>query len=165
MLIIKSRRLDMVIISPACIENMEEILALQKSAYLTEAEIYNDFNIQPLTQTLEETIAEARNSLILKAVIEGKIVGSVRGYEKNGICFIGKLMVLQSYRNQGIGKKLMKAIEDAFPNYRYELFTGYLSVNNLALYEGLGYRRFKTEKINQFLQFIYLEKVGCSNEI
>jgi hypothetical protein len=37
---------------------MEEILRLQYAAYRSEARIHNDFTIQPLIQTLEETIAE-----------------------------------------------------------------------------------------------------------
>ena len=39
-------------IEPAMIEDAAEILALQKLAYRSEAEIYNDFSIQPLLQTL-----------------------------------------------------------------------------------------------------------------
>jgi len=38
--------------------DMEEILLLQYAAYQSEARIHNDFTIQPLTQTLEETLAE-----------------------------------------------------------------------------------------------------------
>lgn len=149
----------MIFINPAGIDDMEEILALQKIAYITEAEIYHDFNIPPLLQTLEEIKEEAKNSLFLKAVSNGTIIGSIRGYINSGTCFIGKLMVLPGHRKRGIGKKLMKAMEDSFPEARYELFTGHLSVENLALYESLGYRKFKTIKIDESLQFIYLEKL------
>jgi len=33
---------------------MEEILSIQKRAYKSEAEIYDDFKIPPIVQTLEE---------------------------------------------------------------------------------------------------------------
>ncbi|WP_198936769.1 GNAT family N-acetyltransferase [Domibacillus epiphyticus] len=33
----------------------------------------------------------------------GKIIGSVRAYEKEGICYIGKLMVQPAYQNKGLG--------------------------------------------------------------
>lgn len=36
------------IIEKASINDAEEILRLQKLAYISEAEIYDDFNIQPL---------------------------------------------------------------------------------------------------------------------
>jgi hypothetical protein len=40
-------------IEKATVFDAEEILTLQKLAYQSEAEIYNDFNIPPLVQTLE----------------------------------------------------------------------------------------------------------------
>jgi len=42
------------IIEPASIEDASEILSLQKVCYQSEAEIYRDYNIPPLIQTLEE---------------------------------------------------------------------------------------------------------------
>jgi 2-aminoadipate transaminase len=41
-------------IDRATVEDAKEILDLQKLAYQSEAEIYNDYTIPPLTQTLEE---------------------------------------------------------------------------------------------------------------
>ena len=65
-----------------------EILILQRIAYQSEAEIYNDYSIQPLTQTLEQAIKEFDEAVILKAVAEGKIIGSVRAYEKDNTALI-----------------------------------------------------------------------------
>ena len=138
--------------------DLDEILELQKLAYKSEAEIYNDFTIPPLTQTLEDLKQEAKESIILKVVENGRIVGSVRAFEKDGTCYIGKLIVHPEYQNKGIGKKLMAAVEKCFKVVRYELFTGHLSEKNLALYEKLGYKRFREEKINDGLEFVYLEK-------
>ncbi|OGO80856.1 MAG: GNAT family N-acetyltransferase [Clostridiales bacterium GWC2_40_7] len=138
--------------------DLDEILELQKLAYKSEAEIYNDFTIPPLTQTLEDLEQEAKESIILKVVENGRIVGSVRAFEKDGTCYIGKLIVHPEYQNKGIGKKLMAAVEKCFKVVRYELFTGHLSEKNLALYEKLSYKRFREEKINDGLRFVYLEK-------
>jgi hypothetical protein len=52
----------------------------------------------------------------------------------------------------------MAVVEKCFKGVRYELFTGHLSEKNLALYEKLGYKRFREEKINDGLRFVYLEK-------
>lgn len=145
-------------VCPASIEDMAEILALQKCAYLTEARIYNDLNIPPLLQTLEEIIAEARNGVVLKTIYDHAIIGSVRAYACEGTCYIGKLMVHPFFRRQGLAKKLLSDIEESFPEMRYELFTGHLSLNNLALYESLGYKRFKEMVISSELKLIYLEK-------
>ena len=65
------------IIEQATVEDANEILNLQKLAYKSEAEIYNDFTIQPLRQTLEEIEAEFKNQTFLKVSVKRKIVGSV----------------------------------------------------------------------------------------
>ena len=146
------------IICAANIQELKDILVLQKLAYKAEAEIYGDYSIPPLLQTLDELTEETKKSIILKYIDNGKIVGSVRAFKKDGTCYIGKLIVHPDYQNKGIGKKLMAAIEKYFEGLRYELFTGHLSEKNLALYEKLGYHRFKTEKVHDGLSFVYMEK-------
>lgn len=136
----------------------EEILNLQKLAYQSEAIIYNDFTIPPLTQTLADLKEEAKSSIILKVVEDRKVVGSVRAIEKDGTFYIGRLIVHPEYRNKGIGKKLMEAIEKCFEGVRFELFTGHLSEKNLGFYQSLGYREFKTEDVNAGLSLVYMEK-------
>jgi len=137
----------------------EEILRLQQAAYLSEAVIYRNFTIQPLTQTLEETLAEFRESTVLKAVSDGQIIGSVRATaQKDGSVYIGKLMVLPDYQNRGVGKRLMRAVEGEFAQKRYWLVTGHKSEKNLRIYEKLGYSRYKTEKTTEGLSLIYLQK-------
>ena len=68
--------------------DMEEILRLQQIAYQSEAILYNDYSIQPLTQTIEQATAEYRGCVVLKAVMDGKIIGSVRAYEKGCDAYI-----------------------------------------------------------------------------
>jgi len=89
-----------------------------------------------------------------------KIVGSVRAYSKDGTCYIHRLVVLPEYQNKGIGKALMSEIEKRFRSQvtRYELFTGSQDHRNLYLYNQLGYNAFKTEKHNDEISFVYLEK-------
>jgi ribosomal protein S18 acetylase RimI-like enzyme len=89
-----------------------------------------------------------------------KIVGSVRAYSKDGTCYIHRLVVLPEYQNNGIGKALMAEVEKRFRSQvtRYELFTGSQDHRNLYLYNQLGYNAFKTEKHNNEISFVYLEK-------
>ena len=143
------------IIEQALKEDLGEILTLQKLAYQSEAEIYNDYSIPPLSQTLEEIKEDFSFQLFLKIVINNKIAGSVRAFKENDTCFIGRLIVHPDFQNQGIGKKLLHEIEAKFSDVsRYELFTGYKSEKNLYLYQKLGYYQFKSEKINENLQLI-----------
>jgi len=138
--------------------DMEEILRLQYAAYQSEALIHGDFTIQPLTQTLVEIIEEYSKSVFLKAILDNKIIGSVRAHEKNGTVYIGKLMVHPNHQGKGLGKCLLAAIEQEFPNKRYELFTSCKSDRNLYLYEAAGYVRFLEKTDNAGIAFSYLEK-------
>jgi ribosomal protein S18 acetylase RimI-like enzyme len=146
-------------IERAIISDAEEILSLQKLAYRSEAEIYNDFNIPPLVQTLESIEKDFENQYFLKAVMDGKIIGSVRAYTKEGTCYIGRLIVHPDFQNRGIGTDLMNEIERIFNTCRrFELFTGDKSERNLYFYQKLGYKIFKKAKITDQTMIVYLEK-------
>ena len=91
-------------------EDLRDILDLQYLAYQSEAEIYNDYNIPPLKQTLEKVESEFDKGVILKATDEsGNIIGSVRAFSENGSVYIGKLIVHPNRQRQGIGTALLSA--------------------------------------------------------
>jgi ribosomal protein S18 acetylase RimI-like enzyme len=134
-------------IQPAEFHDLQVILALQYLAYQSEAELCNNPNIPPLTQTFEELAQEYRSGIMLKAIGDDQtLVGSVRAYVKEGTLYIGKLIVRPDQQGQGIGTGLLLAIEK--------------SVRNIALYERLGYRIFKEKAITPDLKFVYLEKTA-----
>ena len=147
------------VIEQANVEDAQEILDLQKLAYQSEAAIYNDYTIPPLTQTLEGIEADFGKQVFLKATIEGRIIGSVRGTMNEETCFIGRLIVHPDFQNRGIGTRLLNEIEQTFSQAkRFELFTGNKSERNLYLYQKQGYRPFKTKVITEDLQLVFLEK-------
>jgi len=135
-----------------------EILCLQYAAYQSEAELNNDFTIQPLMQTPDELIAEYRKGVILKAVRNGEIVGSVRAYAEGDTVYIGKLMVRPDCQGKGLGKRLLAAMESKLSKKRFELFTSGKSERNLYLYEKAGYKRFKEGTDKSGITFVYFEK-------
>ena len=146
-------------ISLATIKNAREILALQKLAYQSEAEICQDWCIPPLTQTIDEIEMEFTDHIFYKAVNAKKIIGSVRAIAHDNTCFIGRLIVHPELQGKGIGSKLMDTIEKHFSDLRrYELFTGNKSIGNIRFYKRLGYTPFKEEKVNDYLSFIYFNK-------
>lgn len=146
-------------IERAIIEDAHAILTLQKLAYQSEAQIYNDYTLPPLTQTLDQIQRDFDNQLFLKAILGERIIGSVRAFLKDGTCYIGRLIVHPDFQNQGIGTQLMKRIEEVFNEaQRFEIFTGHRSERNLYLYGKLGYRPFKTHQANENLTIVYLEK-------
>jgi len=150
------------LIESADTKDAQVILDLQKLAYQSEAAITGDYTIPPLMQTLEEMEQDFQKQVVLKASIDGRIIGSVRAYVQEGTCYIGRLIVHPNFQNQGIGKQLMRAIEEHFTKAdRYELFTGQKSERNLYFYQKLGYRIFRSEKLSERVMLVYLEKRGC----
>jgi len=145
-------------ISRANLEDLAEILALQRLAFRSEAELVSDFTIQPLRQTLDEMTAEYRESVILKAEWAGRIVGSIRARATAGTARISKLMVHPDHQGRGLGSRLLAAIEAEFPGHRLELFTSNLSAGNLRLYEAKGYRRFRQEATSRGFALVFMEK-------
>ncbi len=147
------------IIERASIDDAEEILAIQKLAYLSEARIYDDYSLPPLTESLEQIRSDFESWLFLKAMIDGKIIGSVKGCMRQETCHIGRLFVHPDFQNHGFGVMLMKEIEGCVRDARrYELFTGHLSERNLRLYEKLGYIPFSFEMATDDLKLVFLEK-------
>ena len=140
-------------------KDLQEILYLQYLAYQSEAELFGSKDIPPLKQTLAEVIEEFNNGIILKLTDEnGTIIGSVRATEKNGTVYIGKLMVHPDHRCKGYGTKLLSEIESCYPDRRYELFTSTRSVDNIRLYEKVGYNIFDRKPVDNELVFVYMEK-------
>ena len=149
----------MILIEKAEKEDLEEILKLQYLAYQSEARLFDNMDIPPLMQTLEEVYDEFQKGAILKAVDDGGIIiGSVRAYQDGGTVYIGKLMVHPSKQGQGIGTQLLLEMEKQYLNQRYELFTSTRSEKNIALYQKLGYEIFDEEQVTEELRFVYMEK-------
>lgn len=146
-------------ITKAVKADLEEILALQKLCYEECAVRYDDWKIQPMVQTVEQLEEEFDTGIVLKAEDKGKIVGSVRAYEKDRSCYIGKLVVHPESQNRGLGSRLMGAIEAEYSHVeRYELFTGLKDERNIYLYQKLGYTIFEQDRFGDSPEFLFMEK-------
>lgn len=149
-------------ISKATLEDAVEILALQKLAYQSEAQIYNDWTIPPLLQTVEEIEDEFNTHVFLKAVSEHSIIGSVRARMMSTTCHIGRLIVHPKWRNRGLGTRLVTEVEIMHRDAaRFELFTGSQSAGNLHLYHKLRYKEFRREPLSSQVELVYLEKIAA----
>ena len=146
-------------ISKANMDDLQEILNLQYLAYQSEAALFGNKDIPPLKQTLDEVIEEYHKGIILKMVdTDNLIIGSIRAWEMKGIVYVGKLMVHPDYRHRGYGTKLLSEIEKYFPQKRYELFTSTRSIDNIRLYQKMGYQEFDRRRVDDQLEFVYMEK-------
>lgn len=137
----------------------DEIIQLQQLAYQTEAQLYQDWTIPPLTQTSASLQQELPSLIILKTVIAGKIIGSVRAQLIGNVCHIGRLIVHPDFQRRGIGKELLRRIEQEFLNASlYELFTGSKSESNIRFYSVNGYQISHAKPISEHLSLVYLTK-------
>ena len=147
-------------ISKANMDDLQEILNLQYLAYQSEAALFGNKDIPPLKQTLDEVIEEYHKGIILKMVdTDNLIIGSIRAWEMKGIVYVGKLMVHPDYRHRGYGTKLLSEIEKYYPQKRYELFTSTCSIDNIRLYQKMGYQEFDRRRVDDQLEFVYMEKI------
>lgn len=143
----------------AHIVDFQEILNIQKKAFAREAELYQNYSIQPLTQTYEELKCECETKTVLKVIVDNKIVASVRAQQNNHICHLNKLIVLPEYQRRGIGKLLLLEIEKYFPNaVKFALETGALSDSNIRLYNKVGYQVVKQGKFHDGVVAVFMEK-------
>ena len=151
---------DSVTIERADESDLAAILALQKRAYAQVGDLYDDYDNPPLTQKPEGIREDWATGTVLKATADGVIVGSVRGFAEGDTCQIGRLTVEPRCQGQGIGRRLLEAVEEAFRGVRrYELFTGHRSERNLRLYDRAGYVEFRRERQSENIELIYLEKI------
>lgn len=149
----------MFIIKNAERADLPEILQLQYLAYQSEADLFGSRDIPPLKQILDEVIVEWNSGVILKMTDDtNAIIASVRAIERDGTVYIGKLMVHPDHQHKGYGTMLLSEMENRFPDKRYELFTSTRSVDNIRLYQKLGYTTFAQKAVNDELEFVYMEK-------
>lgn len=136
----------------------EKILALQKLAYISEAELHDDFDIPPLTQSLDELVTDFENKTILKIEVDGVLRASGQVFFDGDCAYIARMAVDPEFQGKGIGSELMNALERVFPMAkRYELFTGENSERNLRMYERRGYSRVKSKQLGK-TRVIFLSK-------
>ena len=162
--------MDTLEIRPARPGDAPQILELQRLAYRSVAEQYDDVTLPPLTETLGDLITGFGTHTILVASGSGgdaaaAIVGTVRARVVGDTAHVGRLAVHPALQGQGIGRQLLVAIEHAVaPVDRYELFTGHRSERSLTMYERAGYRRLRTVRESDRLSLTFLEKVATTGD-
>ncbi|WP_406859794.1 GNAT family N-acetyltransferase [Streptomyces sp. HUAS MG47] len=156
-----------VTISAATAQDAEQILKLQYLCYQSEAELYGDWRIEPLTQTLGDLRAELERGHGLVARLGDEVVASVRAEaDEAGTVHIAKLIVHPRLRRHGLGGRLLDAIEQHYAAgarpaaKRYQLFTGHRSDGNLRLYRSRGYEQIGTREVGPRLTLVTLEKAA-----
>ncbi|MEJ8633855.1 MULTISPECIES: GNAT family N-acetyltransferase [Streptomyces] len=158
-----------VTISAARAQDAEQILKLQYLCYQAEAELYGDYGIEPLTQSLDDLRAEIDQGHALVARLGDEVIASVRGrVDEEGTARIAKLIVHPRMQRHGLGGRLLDAIEKGFAAEpaakRFQLFTGHRSESNLRLYRSRGYVQVSSEQVGPRLTLVTLQKEAVARE-
>jgi ribosomal protein S18 acetylase RimI-like enzyme len=145
----------------ATVDDAEAILALQRIAYESEARRYDNWSIPPLVESLDSVRQQIAQHVVLKAIVDGRLAGSVRGVVTDGVCEVCRLSVDPALQRRGIGSALLVAIEARFPGIEaFELFTASRSIENLRLYDRHGYRHARTKVLSPAVSLVFLRKPG-----
>ncbi|MEE1810669.1 GNAT family N-acetyltransferase [Streptomyces sp. BE133] len=152
-----------VIISAAAAQDAEQILKLQYLCFQSEAELYGNYRIDPLVQTLDSVRAEIATNLVFVARLGDEVVGSVRGStDQDGTGQIARLCVHPRLQGHGLGARLLRAAESGLVDERsatrFRLHTGHRSEGNLRLYQRAGYAPVGNETGRDGVRLILLEK-------
>ncbi len=140
-------------------EDLKDILQLQKSAFIMQAEIYDDYSIPPLQQTYSDLEEEFTSYTFLKVVSNSEIIGSLRYIVKDEICHVEKVIVHPRFQNRGIGSSLLKYVEDVNSSItKFQLFTGSKSEGNIFLYQRHGYEITSRKRVSQNITLLFMEK-------
>ena len=139
-----------------------ELLTLRRAAFVSEAQLYDDPHIPPLTQTLDELVEDLAdaNVITLGAWIGHRLVGSIRVLLEGKKATLGRLAVAPDLQGMGIGTELLLAVVPHLSEGIEEVwvFTGRDSVQNLALYAKHGYAH-EYDQTAGDLTYAYLRKI------
>ena len=139
-----------------------ELLTLRRAAFVSEAQLYDDPHIPPLTQTLDELVEDLadENVITLGAWIGHRLVGSIRVLLEGKKATLGRLAVAPDLQGMGIGTELLLAVVPHLSEGIEEVwvFTGRDSVQNLALYAKHGYEH-EYDQTAGDLTYAYLRKI------
>ncbi len=146
-------------IRDATIEDIDSILTIQKKAYLFQAKKYDDYDMAPMIETVDEVKKVLKSHIILVAVIDEQIVGSIRLIKTGAEAEIKRLSVDDDWQGNGIGHMLMDVVELQDQSIkRLWLLTGSKSYRSINMYKKFGYKLYKEETHKDYT-LVFLEKI------
>ncbi len=129
----------MVHMRPATEADFPALRLVQQAAFGEYATLYKVSGWT--TETIESLREDAKEKHIFVAEAEGAVVGSVRFWTVAGVCIIRLLSVSPTHQGQGVGKALIREIEQAATDaHKFYACTMLRTARNIHLFMSLGYK-------------------------
>jgi predicted N-acetyltransferase YhbS len=129
----------MVHIRSATEADFPALLQVQQDAFGEYASLYKVSGWT--TETLDSLREDAKEKHIFVAETDGVVVGSVRFWTVAGVCIIRLLSVRPTHQGQGVGKALIREIEQvATDAHKFYACTMLRTARNIHLFMSLGYK-------------------------
>ncbi len=127
------------------VADLELIREMQKEAFGSLLERYQDYDTNPANESLERMTWKLQqpDSYFYRIEVDGKVVGAIRvvdagdGSRKR----ISPLFILPRHRGKGYAQAAVQEAEKRHGAHNWELGTILQEAGNCYLYEKLGYRQ------------------------
>lgn len=144
-------------------EDMETIWKMQVEAFTELLNQYQDFDISPATESLENLIAKYEQPWTTYYFIVDNdiVVGAVRVVNRNDGSRkrISPIWIMSKYRNRGYAQQAIIELEGIYGSDHWCLDTILQERGNLHLYEKMGYvQTGKIKHINDKMDIVFYEK-------
>ena len=127
------------------VEDLELIREMQKEAFRSLLERYQDHDTNPTNETMERITWKLQqpDSYFYRIEVDGETVGAIRVVDSgNGSRKrISPLFILPRYRGKGYAQAAILEAEKRHGSHNWELGTILQEAGNCYLYEKMGYRQ------------------------
>ena len=117
--------------------------------------LYNDANYSLYTRNIEKLYKAIKNSLyVVSAWHNGRLVGLARIVgDGETIVYIQDILILKSYKRNGIGSNLIKMILKKYPEVRQKVLLTDDTDETRGFYESLGFDSCDRGLLVSFVKF------------
>ncbi|ENQ3080642.1 GNAT family N-acetyltransferase [Bacillus cereus] len=135
------------------LEEAEELLCIQKKAFQSDLEKYQDYDSSPATEKVERLMRKIELFHHFTIWINNEIVGGIDVRDLNNQHYrINRIFLKTSLQNKGLGSRIMNLIHQEFPEAeKWSLDTPKDNIRNHHFYEKCGYRVVGEHQINNKL--------------
>jgi ribosomal protein S18 acetylase RimI-like enzyme len=156
------------VVRKAVAEDIPQIIEISKEAFGVYAEGAGiTAYVSPLEETYEDLKKEISNKLVLVALLDGAIVGSVRiEIYEDKTAYLSRFGVRSEVQNRGIGKLLMNAVDDAMNSLgvtNLYLHTASRMLSLVRFYYGRGFYIESTTKDRGYIRALLCKEYEISN--